>query len=269
MSEFQGHVKRYKNEGAYNDWVHAEFARLTNEIAFLKEHRDYIETEQLGFGERSFHYMWYLLLSDLVEEGDKPSLLEIGVYKGQVISLWSLIARELGANVAISCITPLDGNLSSNHLLNNRILNQLRRMFSSRFRKESEAGNLYVREDFEGAIRSLFERFDLDIEEITIFRGLSSDPTIIKQLSGSTFGLVYIDGDHSFEAVTNDIQTYAPMVRPRGYLVMDDASYFLPGSTFWKGHKEVSRACEVIEEYGFTNVLNVGHNRVYQRDPDL
>jgi hypothetical protein len=45
---------------------------------------------------------------------------------------------------------------------------------------------------------------------------------------------------------------------------MDDASYFLEGSRFWKGHREVSRASEIIEGLGFRNILNIGHNRVYQ-----
>lgn len=46
---------------------------------------------------------------------------------------------------------------------------------------------------------------------------------------------------------------------------MDDASYYLEGSVYWKGHEEVSKACESIENLGFKNILNVGHNRVYEK----
>ena len=65
--------------------------------------------------------------------------------------------------------------------------------------------------------------------------------------------------------VIHDLQTYSPLVSSSGLLVMDDGSYFLPGSRFWKGHKQVSKACRIIEGLGFANSLNVGHNRVYQR----
>ncbi len=46
---------------------------------------------------------------------------------------------------------------------------------------------------------------------------------------------------------------------------MDDASWYLEGTTFWKGHEEVSRAAEIIEDLWFKNILNIGHNRVYQK----
>ena len=48
-------------------------------------------------------------------------------------------------------------------------------------------------------------------------------------------------------------------------LVADDAGCELPGTVFWKGHESVSRAARELPALGFTNVLNVGHNRVYQR----
>jgi hypothetical protein len=47
---------------------------------------------------------------------------------------------------------------------------------------------------------------------------------------------------------------------------MDDASYFLPGKTYHKGHKSVSKACSIIPDMGFTNVLNIGHNSVFQKN---
>jgi hypothetical protein len=46
---------------------------------------------------------------------------------------------------------------------------------------------------------------------------------------------------------------------------MDDAAYGLPGTRFWKGYETVARACELLPGLGFTNVLNVGHNRVFER----
>ena len=46
---------------------------------------------------------------------------------------------------------------------------------------------------------------------------------------------------------------------------MDDAANLIPGSKFFKGIEEVSRATEEIDPLVYKNVLNVGHNRVFQK----
>jgi hypothetical protein len=55
------------------------------------------------------------------------------------------------------------------------------------------------------------------------------------------------------------------MVTKGGFLVADDAGCGLPGTSFWKGHEAVSRAAEILPSLGFVNILNVGHNRIYER----
>jgi hypothetical protein len=53
----------------------------------IKKHRQYFIQDQRGFGEDAFHAMWFILLQEL-----KPKkALEIGVYRGQTITLWKLI----------------------------------------------------------------------------------------------------------------------------------------------------------------------------------
>src|SRR5205823_3237998 len=58
----------------------------------LKQHRAYfynVPTNRRGFGEDAFHVMWHLLLGEF-----RPAnFLEIGVFRGQVISLAALWAR--------------------------------------------------------------------------------------------------------------------------------------------------------------------------------
>ena len=57
-------------------FYHLPFSIINHRVYFSKEFR--------GFGEEAFHSMWYLLLSEF-----KPkNCLEIGVYRGQIISLW-------------------------------------------------------------------------------------------------------------------------------------------------------------------------------------
>lgn len=50
--------------------------------------------------------MWYILPSELNKRNGELRFLEIGVYKGQVISLWSLLKRKLNMQAKTFCITP-------------------------------------------------------------------------------------------------------------------------------------------------------------------
>lgn len=107
MKSLQEHIRTYHSSEQYNDDLWREFTTLTDSIPHLKDHRDWIERHNWGFGDRAFHYMWYLLLSQAVLKKPNPVLLEIGVYKGQVISLWSLIAAKELVTALIYAISPL------------------------------------------------------------------------------------------------------------------------------------------------------------------
>jgi len=265
MKMLNNYIQEYQNTGELNDNFHQQFTAATDTIPILKEHRDYIEKNKLGFGDRAFHYMWYLILEELKKNFSRVNMLEIGVYKGQVISLWSLLSKRMGLLSTINAITPLSGNIPKNRLAGNRYVLKLKALFSSRFRKCLAEGNQYPIEDYESIVRSLFKRFEQNFDDIKIYRGYSTNPEIVTAVKNEKFNLIYIDGDHSYQGVVNDLNNYAPLVVDGGYLVMDDASWFLEGSVFWKGHKEVSRACDKIEEMGFKNILNVGHNRIYKK----
>ena len=111
----------------------------------------------------------------------------------------------------------------------------------------------------------LFARFNLDFQSVRWIRGYSQDPAVLAAVAADQFHIVYIDGDHAYEAARTDIASYAPKIARGGWLVMDDASFDLPGKAFWKGYETVARACRQLPEMGFKNVLNVGHNRVFEK----
>src|SRR3990170_2542686 len=68
--------------------------------AELRRHKEYFRTR--GFGEDAFHAMWYLLFREF-----QPKVcLEIGVYRGQVITLWGLLGRMFGYVPRIHAISP-------------------------------------------------------------------------------------------------------------------------------------------------------------------
>ena len=46
-----------------------------------------------------------------------------------------------------------------------------------------------------------------------------------ESLAGTTFDWVYIDGDHSYEAVRDDLKNWAPRLKPGGVLAGDDYTW--------------------------------------------
>src|SRR4051794_4444329 len=100
-------MEQYENCAAANEEIHREFTTRTDQIAFLKEHRDWVEKNEWGFGDRAFHYMWFLITRHLCSEAfqQPPAVLEIGVYKGQVLSLVALCAARLGRSLELYAIS--------------------------------------------------------------------------------------------------------------------------------------------------------------------
>jgi hypothetical protein len=262
--QLSGYINEYVCDADTNNQLHRHFTEMTETNPLLIDHRMYVEKHKLGFGDRAFHYMWYLIINHLVTLNSTARLLEIGVYKGQVISLWSLLAKHFNRTCDVMGITPLSGHEAPH----NKFVFRLKYLLNKKFREDFNAGNFYDQEDYRKTIQSVFAHFNLDFGSVNLIRGLSSDQSVLSRVATEQFDVIYIDGDHARAAVETDIHNYAPKIVANGFLVMDDASYFLPGgenNSFWKGHKSVSEACEIIPGMGFKNVLNIGHNRVYQK----
>jgi cephalosporin hydroxylase len=261
MKSLQKYVQAYIPSEEANDALWNEFTRLTNTISYLRDHRDWVEKYNWGFGDRAFHYMWYLLATQEILNRANPTLLEIGVYKGQIISLWALIAANQGATPNIYAISPL----TAGHRRLSPVLHKVMLRLSRRYREDVTSGNHYEEEDYSRCVEQIFSQFDLDISSIRFLKGYSQDERIKAQVKNLFFDVVYVDGGHRYEEVLDDIRFYGDQIKIGGYLVLDDASYFQPGTVYWKGHESVSRAAEGIDRKKYKNILNVGHNRIYQR----
>ena len=69
----------------------------------VKTHRWYFKQNKRGYGEDAFHAMWEVLIKNF-----KPNyLLEIGVYRGQIISLFELLVSSYSKEFEIWGISPL------------------------------------------------------------------------------------------------------------------------------------------------------------------
>lgn len=258
--DFDRLVADYVNTAAHNDRLHTEFTAATAAEPWLHAHRSQIEKEKLGFGDAGFHAMWLCLMQSAARRFGQVRALEIGVYKGQVISLWALIARHWQIDLQISAVSPLAGRARPS-----RLLEWLRYRLDPAFRASIDNGNFYEEADYEAIVRALFARYDLSFDRVRLHRGFSTDPKLLAGLADETFHVIYVDGDHTRAGAEHDFRTFGPKVVPGGWLIADDAACDVPGTVFWKGHRAVSDAVGVLAELGFTNVLNVGHNRIYQR----
>jgi predicted O-methyltransferase YrrM len=254
-------VAEYENNAETNDRIHDQLEQATRRNSLLAGHRRHIEENQLGFGDAAFHAMWACLLEHGVALHGGVRALEIGVFKGQVISLWSLLAKQYNWPVRVSCITPMAGHPRPR----SRLANRLWHMLSRKYREEMANSNFYEQEDYRGIVHRLFAHFGLDFGEVDLLRGYSTDPDVLQTTVDRKYEIVYVDGDHTFEGASHDFAAYGPKVVKGGWLIADDAGCDLPGTTFWKGHEAVSRAVQTVPSLGFRNVLNVGHNRVYER----
>jgi len=210
---------------------------------FLKEYegipefvslRTFVEENAFGFGEKQFYPMHKLLVEEL---GDDISFLEIGVFRGQTLVLYGLLRELCSKNIEIIGITPLDST------------------------------DGHWESDYEFDIKYIHDKFKLP--QPTIIKGLSTDPDVIKK--ATAVDILYIDGGHTKEVVTSDIENYSGLVKKGGFLVIDDSANNIPGTIngyFW-GIQAVSDVVDELlpntENNEWEYLGNIIHNRVWKR----
>ncbi|VAV92912.1 hypothetical protein MNBD_ACTINO02-2308 [hydrothermal vent metagenome] len=79
--------------------------------------------------------------------------------------------------------------------------------------------------------------------------GYSGDPAVIDAAAKVDYGLILIDGDHSYEGVVADYRNYIPMLAPGGFMLFDDY-----GADTWPG---VARAVDEIVDSGEVELVGV------------
>jgi hypothetical protein len=194
----------------------------------------------VGFGELPFYWNWLLLVKSMP---DSFKFLEIGVYKGRVLSVIQLLSNTFNKSAQIYGITPLE-NLGDKY-------------------------SNYDKADYLSCIKQSFSTFDLSFENTTIINGLSQHGHIVANArDNAEYDIIFIDGCHDYEIVCLDIKNYSSMLKVGGYLVLDDASSLLPGAHGqFLGHHEVAKAIVTVldKDDRFTHLYAVGHNRMWQK----
>ncbi len=214
---------------------HYFHTRLPHE---LQTHRQYFTQRKRGFGEDAFHTMWYLLF----REFRPKSFLEIGVYRGQTISLAALLARlnQQPCEVfGISPFTPAGDSVST---------------YKSNI-------------DYHDDTLANFDHFRLP--RATLLRAFSTDDSAVKLISSRPWQAIYIDGNHDYDIARRDWEHCSRNVAPGGVIILDDSGLsttFQPPLFATKGHPGPSKLAAEIDRKEFREILQVGHNRVFQKN---
>ena len=203
----------------------------------VQNHRRYFCAEGRGFGEDAFHTMWFLLQREFRWQ----SFLEIGVFRGQTLSLNALLARGQDRSCHVQGISPFSSAGDS----------------VSRYRREVD----YYQDTLVN-----FDHFQLPHPQL--LKAYSTDPAALTCISSRSWDGIYIDGNHDYEVARADWEACSAAVAKGGIIVLDDSgletSYRPPPFAF-AGHPGPSRLATEIDRSRFREVLQVGHNRVFQR----
>jgi hypothetical protein len=204
----------------------------------LRNHRIFFETGRRGFGERSFHAMWFLLFREFAPE----SFLEIGVFRGQTLSLAALLARELRFRCFTQGISP--------------------------FSPAGDAVSTYSDDvDYYRDTLQNFAHFRLPVP--ALLRAYSTDEAAAQLIASRDWSCIYIDGNHDYEIARQDWELCSAHLQPGGLIVLDDSglttSYVPYANLATGGHPGPSRLAQEIDRARFREILQVGHNRVFQK----
>lgn len=203
----------------------------------IRDHRAYFSQNDRGFGENAMHAMWWLLLL----HHQPQQCLEIGVYRGQVLSLWALVAKYLHYSCTVYGISP--------------------------FTNQGDSVSSYMQDiDYYSDVLANFDHFQLPSP--ILVKHLSADATAIEQISSKLWDLIYIDGSHEYDIVLADYQICQRYLRAGGILVLDDAALFTtyqPPLFAFAGHPGPSRVAVdyAMKEMQFLG--GVGHNLIFEK----
>jgi hypothetical protein len=203
----------------------------------LRQHRYYYAQNGRGFGEDAFHAMWFLLF----ERFRPTSALEIGVYRGQTVTLWKLLARHFGFECQVSCVSP--------------------------FSAAGDSVSHYAEQvDYFEDMQLNHRHFDLPMP--IVCRHFSTAPEAKTFISAQTWDLIYIDGNHDYEIASCDWAICSSAVGPQKLIVLDDSALetgYRPPRFATAGHAGPSRLATELDASQFREIFAAGHNRVFQR----
>jgi cephalosporin hydroxylase len=232
---FSQATRKFADRNALHAYMHHYLHHLAPPE--IRGHRRYYKQGLRGFGEDALHAMWWTLLTEF-----RPRLvLEIGVYRGQVLSLWGLIAKLSGFSCEVHGISP--------------------------FSPAGDGASRYL-EDVNYYEDTLTSNRMFGLPEPKLVRAFSTEASALEHIMSHRWDLAYIDGNHDFEVAVADYKVCRDALEDGGLLVMDDSSLYTayrPRAFSFAGHPGPSR---VVNEFAMKELQflgGVGHNNVFRK----
>ena len=149
----------------------------------------------LEFGWFSYSHLYNFF----VEQSSNNSIIvEIGSFFGKSTNYLLEKVKKSGKNIKVVAIDTFHGS-------------------------QNEECHLDIVSKYDDDIYQPFTE-NVDIERLTILKEKSEDAC--KYFGNGTIDFLMIDGDHSYDGVTNDISNYFYKVKPGGYISGDDYNVF-------------------------------------------
>ena len=206
--------------------------------SWLRNHRAFFTVDNRGFGEDAFHAMWYILLTEV-----KPkNFLEIGVYRGQVLSLAKVISNKENYPCRVLGVSP--------------------------FTNANDSVSVYNNFDYEKDVREFCQHFETPLAENELCRALSTEKTAIEAICSTQWHVAYIDGNHDYDVAKSDFNLVSSNLHPGGFIILDDAGLltdYQPNSFSFGGHPGPSRVYHEAILDGWKTVAQAGHNIILKK----
>lgn len=222
---------KYKTRDLVHDYYTHHFDNILPSA--FKRHRHYFNQEHRGFGESAFHSMWMHIFKEF-----KPKeILEIGVYRGQTLTLFAMLSSYFKLDANITGISPLTN-------------------------AGDEVSQYLKKIDYAVDIFGHFDYFNL--KRATLHKAFSTDESALALIKSKKWDLIYIDGSHDYEIVKSDYEVCKSNLSPNGILVFDDSSASYEFSRAFKGHPGPSKLISETVMNEMEHVIGVGHNNAFK-----
>ena len=228
-------IEKFQDRNTLHAYMHHHFLYFAQRK--LVDHRNYFKKEMRGFGEDAFHSMWLKLFM----EYRPKNVLEIGVYRGQVITLWGILNKFNDVDCEIHGLSPFSaaGDGVSDYLKNLDYMNDI--LHSAKY---------------------------FDIQNFRLKKCFSTDEEGKDYIKSKKWDLIYIDGNHDYEAALSDYRVCKDSLASGGILVMDDSSLYTdykPPKFSFAGHPGPSKVVTELAMGEMKFLAGVGHNNIFQK----
>ena len=151
------------------------------------------------------------MMAYLIRRFNMQTSLDIGVYRGRSLMPQALAHKEWTGGVLYG-VDPWSGEQAKEN--DNKQLKDV----IDRFVAETDFEAIYQDVDRLRKARG-FER------NCQLIRKTSAEAASYFKQQGITFDLIHIDGNHDTAPVLKDVELYLPLLKPDGFIVMDDVSW--------------------------------------------